>query len=427
MATYLPALSFTQGSKAVTDLFVNTFGSHPEGVWQAPGRVNIIGEHTDYNGGMALPIALPHRAFIALRHREDRLVRLVSSADPSDVVSLDLDQVAPKGENGEVSGWAAYLVGVAWALEQDGLGPLPGFDIALESCVPLGAGLSSSAALECAVIVALDEIAGLALAGSLTNPSDAGRERLARLCSLAENKIAGAPTGGLDQAASLRCRAGHALALDCTDFSAEQVPFNLAESGLSLLVIDTRAPHALVDGQYAARRSSCEQAAALLEVELLSDLDPEQLDYNLKLLAQSAREQGLQEQQVDTLVRRTRHVVSEIERTEKLIELLQTQDLTDAAALAEVGQLMNASHDSLRYDYEVTVGELDTAVEAARAAGAIGARMTGGGFGGSAIALVHTQELEQVAQAIAQAFAKAGYREPAFLQAEPGPGAGGLD
>ena len=130
---------------------------------------------------------------------------------------------------------------------------------------------------------------------------------------------------------------------------------------------------------------------------------------------------------MDTLVRRTRHVVSEIERTEKLIELLQTQDLTDAAALAEVGQLMNASHDSLRYDYEVTVGELDTAVEGARAAGAIGARMTGGGFGGSAIALVRTQELEQVAQAIAQAFAKAGYREPAFLQAEPGPGAGGLD
>ena len=159
----------------------------------------------------------------------------------------------------------------------------------------------------------------------------------------------------------------------------------------------------------------------------MADLDPEQLDYNLELLAQSACEQGLQEQQVDTLVRRTRHVVSEIERTEKLIELLQTQDLTDAAALAEVGQLMNASHDSLRYDYEVTVGELDTAVEAARAAGAIGARMTGGGFGGSAIALVRTQELEQVAQAIAQAFAKAGYREPAFLQAEPGPGAGGLD
>ena len=204
------------------------------------------------------------------------------------------------------------------------------------------------------------------------------------------------------------------------------MPFNLSESGLSLLVIDTRAPHALVDGQYAARRSSCEQAAKLLEVELLADLDPEQLDYNLELLAQSAREQGL-EQQVDTLVRRTRHVVSEIERTENLIELLQTQDLTDAAALAEVGQLMNASHDSLRYDYEVTVGELDTAVEAARAAGAIGARMTGGGFGGSAIALVHTQELEQVAQAIAQAFAKAGYREPAFLQAEPGPGAGSLD
>ena len=423
----LPALSFSQGAKGATDLFVATFGSQPEGVWQAPGRVNVIGEHTDYNGGLAFPIALPHRAFVALSRRPDRLVRLVSSADPSDVVSLDLDQVAPKGENGEVSGWAAYLVGVAWALEQDGLGPLPGFDIALESCVPLGAGLSSSAALECAVAVALDDVAGLALAGPADNPSDVGRERLARLCCLAENKIAGAPTGGLDQAASLRCRAGHALALDCTDFSAEQVPFNLSESGLSLLVIDTRAPHALVDGQYAARRSSCEQAAKLLEVELLADLDPEQLDYNLELLAQSAREQGLQEQQVDTLVRRTRHVVSEIERTEKLIELLQTQDLTDASALAEVGQLMNASHDSLRYDYEVTVGELDTAVEAARAAGAIGARMTGGGFGGSAIALVRTQELEQVAQAIAQAFAKAGYREPAFLQAEPGPGAGGLD
>ena len=250
---FSPALDPREGAAAATALLREALGGEPDGVWYAPGRVNIIGEHTDYNGGLALPIALPHRAYLALRRREDRMVRLVSSRARESVDVLDLDAVGPRGAPGEVHGWSAYIAGVAWALERDGLGPLSGFDAALVSCVPLGGGLSSSAALECATAVALDEVDGLALAGPACAPDDAGRARLVAACVRAENEVAGAPTGGMDQSASLRCRAGHALRLDCRTGGVEQVPFDLEGAGLALLVINTRAEHSSLDRKSVVR------------------------------------------------------------------------------------------------------------------------------------------------------------------------------
>ena len=401
-----------EGAVQAANLFRETFGDEPRGVWSAPGRVNIIGEHVDYNGGPCLPIALPHRAFVALSPRSDRTVRLVSTQTREAIDVLDLDVIGPKGTPGEVTNhWTAYLAGVAWALEQAGYGPLPGFDAALWSCVPLGGGLSSSAALECATAVALDEVCGLGLAGSLEDPNDEGRKVLVKAAQAAENQIAGANTGGLDQTASLRCRQGHALALDCRDMSARQVPFDLSAVGLELLVIDTRAKHSLADGQYGSRRADCEESARILGVGQLVEV--EKLDEASAALGD------------DRLVARTRHVVSEIARTRAFIELLDEGPL-EGTRLAVAGALMNDSHDSLRDDYEVSCEQLDVAVEAARAAGAHGARMTGGGFGGSAIALVSADAVLDIAQAVARAYETRGWETPHFIRALPGAPAGRL-
>ena len=380
------------------DRFTEWYGRASLGAWSAPGRVNLIGEHTDYNGGLCLPIALPHRTYVALRRRDDDTVRLVSAQEPAGLRTIELADVAP----GTVDGWAGYVVGVAWALRQAGHA-VGGFDVAVDSCVPYGAGLSSSAALEASVAVALDAAYALDLAGS-----DDGRATLASLCVRAENEIAGAPTGGMDQAAALRAQAGNALLLDCLDGSVRHVPFDLAAHGLALLVVDTRAEHALVDGQYAARRASCEAAAERLGVGTLREIsdDPRGLEWALDKLDD------------DVQVRRVRHVVNEIDRVTWFVALL------DAGEVGLVGTLMNQSHASLRDDYEVSCRELDLVVDTARDAGATGARMTGGGFGGSAIALVAADEVDRVAQAVADAFAAEGLRAPAFLVATAAGAAG---
>ena len=286
-----------------------------------------------------------------------------------------------------------------------------GFDAALWSCVPLGAGLSSSAALECATAVALDEVCSLGLAGTVEAPNDEGRKVLVEAAQAAENQIAGANTGGLDQTASLRCRAGYALALDCRDMSTRQVPFDLGAVGLELLVIDTRAKHSLQDGQYGSRRADCEESARILGVGQLVEV--EDVD------EASAALGG------ERLAARTRHVVSEIARTRAFIELLDEGPL-EGVRVAVAGALMNDSHDSLRDDYEVSCEELDVAVEAARAAGAYGSRMTGGGFGGSAIALVSADAVLGVAQAVADAYEARGWQAPHFIRALPGAPAGRL-
>ncbi|ACQ81205.1 galactokinase [Beutenbergia cavernae DSM 12333] len=388
---WLTAWSDDDGAARVASSFASVVGGAAEGVWSAPGRVNLIGEHTDYNGGLCLPIAIEHRTFVALRRRDDGVVRL-ASAQRDGVWEVALDGVAP----GTVHGWGAYVAGVAWALAGDGH-DVPGFDAVVDSCVPFGAGLSSSAALESAFAVALDDLLGLGLAAD-----DAGRARLAAACVRAENEIAGAPTGGMDQAASLRSRARHALLLDCLDLSVTHVPYDASSAGLELLVVDTRAPHSHVDGEYAERRDATHAAALALGVPTLREwLDADRsVDDAVAALPDAVSR------------RRVRHVLTEIGRTRDFVTALTGGDWERA------GRLMDASHASLRDDYEVTVPELDTAVETARSEGAVGARMTGGGFGGSAIALVPAGTAGAVATSVAAEFARHGFAPPAFLTSD---------
>lgn len=374
--------------------FRAAFGREPDGRWAAPGRVNLIGEHVDYAAGLCLPLALPQRTVVAAARRDDGRVRLRSTTERAgwDGPLVDIGRGTP-------AGWAGYAAGVLWALRAAGH-PVCGLDLLVGDTVPPGAGLASSAALECAVAVAVDELAGLGLAGT-----DAGRAALAAACRRAENEVVGAPTGGMDQAAALRCTARHALLLDCLDWSAQQVPFDLTADGLTLLVIDTRVRHRLVDGQYGRRRDAVERAAAALGVATLRETSPDDL---------AALDDPLQR-------RRACHVVSEIARVREVAGLLRQR------RVREIGPVLDASHASLRDDYEVSCAELDTAVTAARHAGALGARMTGGGFGGSALALVASDATDRIGDAVRAAFERAGHREPSFLVAVPSPGADRLD
>jgi galactokinase len=395
------------GTRRAREGFAATFGGEPDGVWAAPGRVNLIGEHTDYNDGLCLPIALPHRTYVALRRRGDDSVTLASAQMPGQAPwTIRLAEVGP----GLVTGWGAYVAGTAWAMAQAGAYQGGGFDAYVDSCVPGGAGLSSSAALECSVAVALDETGGAGLAAL-----DEGRARLARCCVRAENEIAGAPTGGMDQSASLLSRAGHALALDFASWTSLRVPFDPASAGLTLLIIDTRAHHALVDGQYASRREQCEQAARRLGLTSLR-VAYDQVADGARSLTDILDRLG-----DDLLARRTRHVVTEIGRTAETVRLLQ------AGALDRIGPLLDASHASMRDDYEISCPELDVAVESARAAGALGARLTGGGFGGSAIALLPTDHVPRATETIRVAYAARGFTPPAFAPAPPGAGAARVD
>lgn len=401
---FIEPLSHDEGVKIAVDLFKAVYGEEPTGVWAAPGRVNLIGEHTDYNAGLCLPIALPHRTFIALKPREDTKVRVVSDVAPDAVAEADLDGLTAGG----VEGWAAYPVGVAWALREAGFDAVKGFDAAFSSCVPLGSGLSSSAAMTCSTALALDDVYGLGYGST-----DAGRVTLINAAIKSENDMAGASTGGLDQNASMRCSFGHAIRLDCMPGlsaveSVEPKEFDLDRYGLELLVLDTRAPHQLNDGQYAQRRSTCEQAAEILGVANLrvtAETVASSSDSNAALA------EVLGKLEDETMKKRVRHVITEIGRVDQFVDAFAAGDIKTA------GDLFNASHDSLRDDYEVTVPELDTAVDVARANGAYGARMTGGGFGGSIIALVDKGRGHEIAQKIADEFEAKGFNAPRALPA----------
>jgi galactokinase len=270
-----------------------------------------------------------------------------------------------------------------------------GLDLLVDGDVPAGAGLSSSAALECAVALAADETFGLGLE----------RPALARLAQRAENGFVGVPSGIMDQSASLLCREGHVLFLDTRSLEVEQVPLDLEATGLELLVVDTRAPHRLADGEYAARRRDCERGATALGVPYLRDVSPEDLASALARVDD------------DTIRRRVRHVVTEDARVLDVVGLLR------GGRVHEIGPLLTASHTSLRDDFEVTVPELDTAVDAALAAGALGARMTGGGFGGCVIALVPTGLREDVGESVPRAFADRGFNPPELFVTRASPGA----
>ncbi|MDR3070917.1 MAG: galactokinase [Propionibacteriaceae bacterium] len=378
--------SLKSGAQRVREGFIGTFGFEPAGVWYAPGRVNIIGEHTDYNNGVSAPIAIPHRTFAAVAPSGSETVKLASAQMKDTLWEVDMKDVAP----GQVSGWGAYVAGTIWGMRKRGFAA-PAIYGYVDSCVPFGAGLSSSASLSCSFAIALAGLLGL-------RDDDALRGQLVAAARDAENLIVGAPTGGLDQNASMRAQDAHMLLIDFRSGQTRQVPFDLAEAGLELLVIDTRATHQLSDGQYGARRASCEKAAKMLGVPSLREAED---------LAAAMRVLGR-----DTIEgRRAHHVITEIART------FEFADLASAGRWSEMGPLFAASHLSLQDDYEVSVPELDVAVESAVAGGALAARMTGGGFGGSAIALVPVGTSYEVAARVCAAFEKCGFGIPAFLKA----------
>jgi galactokinase len=365
------------------------------GVWSAPGRVNLIGEHTDYNEGFVLPFAIDRRTTVALTPRDDRLLRVRSSFDAT-AVEIALDDLEDAVAAGSVSGWSAYPLGVAWALGRHGadLTRVPGADLVIDSDVPVGAGLSSSAAIESAVALALDEVWALGLS----------RATLARVGQLAENAVVGAPTGIMDQSASLLGLADAAVFLDCRTLETETVALALGPADLAVLVIDTRVHHSHATGGYRDRRASCEVGAAALGVSSLRDLSSADLPRAAELLD-------------DMTFRRVRHVVTENAR------VLETVAALRAEGPRAIGPLLDASHASMRDDFEISVPELDLAVETAQRNGAVGARMTGGGFGGAAIALVPLADVERLGEAVVASFDARGFREPDLFTVSPAEGA----
>lgn len=385
---------------SIAERFQLQYGAAPEGVFSAPGRVNLIGEHTDYNNGLVLPFAIDARAQVAVRRIAEPVVRVVSMQREGAVIEAPLSVLRPG--TAAATGWPAYVLGTAWALHEAGI-DIAGAEIALDSAVPVGAGLSSSAAVECATTLALSTLAGVTL-----TPGD-----LARLSQRAENAFVGVPTGLMDQMASASCRAGHLLFFDVGAGTTENIPFDPEANGLQVLVIDTRAHHSLADGEYAQRRASCEQAAALLGVNSLRDI----VDDEDAIRRLAAPANGLSGAEHLLLAHRVRHVVTENERVLRVVQRLRAGDI------AGIGPDLTASHVSLRDDYEVSSAELDTAVDAALGAGALGARMTGGGFGGSAIALVRAADATAVTGAVESAFASAGFDRPVTRHFAPADGA----
>lgn len=365
--------------------FAETFGAAPDIIAAAPGRVNLIGEHIDYSDGFVLPFAINDRTFAAVRIRDNRKVRIASMQRRNKIVEHNIDAIKP-GLKGE---WERYPLGVIWAM-----GLTSGIDIMIDGHVPLGAGLSSSAALECCVATALNHL--FSFGYSL--------EELARLTQKAENNYVGVPCGIMDQSVSLMAHAGSALLLDCRDLSTKNIAFDVASSGLELLIIDTQAHHSLTDGGYAERRASCESVVAKLAIKSLRELDLAQLEHSRNLLT-------------NTEFLRARHAVTEMARVMDAVKVL------DEKNFAALGQLLNQSHASLRDDYTVSCPELNTAVDASITAGALGARMVGGGFGGSAIALIHAAHTQATIAAVEKAFTDNKFKAPRFFTSLPSQGA----
>lgn len=371
---------------SAASLFQRVFGSPPDGVWAAPGRVNLIGEHTDYNGGLVLPFAIEERTEAAIKRRGDGLLRICSAQNPNEVIGIPTKELAP----GWPAGWASYVAGVPWALDTD-----IGFDVAIDSAVPVGSGLSSSAALICAVGLGINELFELGYS----------RRDLARRTHRTENDYVGAPTGGMDQIAALLGTEGHALLYDVMADTIEQVRFDPGSAGLEVVVFDTMVRHGHADGEYAERRADCEEAAAILGVDLLADVDFSDL------------ESALAQIEDERIMRRARHIITENQR------VLDTAAALDADDWTAVGELLVAAHASIRYDFEASCVELDVAVEMLVESGALGARMTGGGFGGAAIALLPHDAAEPARQTVRAVFADNGFAPPHIFNVVPAAGA----
>jgi galactokinase len=376
-------------AKETAARFADLFGYQATSVWSAPGRVNLIGEHTDYNEGFVFPFAINRRTYAAVSIRTDGVAR-VSSSFSSEIVEIPVAEIAADS----VSEWSAYPLGVAWALQKVGNATATGFDCFIHSDVPVGAGLSSSAAIECAVAVALNELWSVGL----------DSRTLARVGQLAENEIVGAPTGIMDQSASLLGELDHGVFLDCRDLQAEVVDLGFAREGLELVIMDTKVAHRHADGGYASRRAACEAGAAAMGAKSLREVSVGDLPRAQELLD-------------DVTYRRVRHVVTENQRVEETVATLKAQ------GPRAIGELLHASHVSMRDDFEISIDELDTAVETALRHGAIGARMTGGGFGGAAIALVPVDRISEVSLAVTAEFQALGYAKPDIFTVSAAPGA----
>ncbi len=385
--------------------FARCYGREPEGIWFAPGRVNLLGG-PDYNEVFVLPFALGAGVYAATSRRGDGRIALASRQAGGDPMLLSIGALAP----GTVGGWAAYPAGVAWALREAGH-LAGGADIAVDADLPVGAGLSSSAALGCAVALALTGLHGLSVPG----------RELAAHARRGENDFVGVPTGIMDQLAAFLCRAGHALLLDCRTGTGTAVPLRPADAGLALLVIDTRVRHALADGRYAERHQACADAAAMLGVRSLRDvIDDAGTLASLAGQAEpggKAGQVGQAGQAGQVLQRTVRHVIAENRRVLAAAELLRAGDQ------AGIGPLLTASHRSLRDQFEASWPQADAAVDAAIGAGSAGARMTGGGFGGSVIGLMPADRAELIRRAVAERFARHGWQAPRYLDAVPSGGA----
>lgn len=372
--------------------FNEIFSYEPTGVWSAPGRVNLIGEHTDYNEGFVLPFAINRRTYAAIALRNDDVIRVASSFS-DDSFQVSLKEISAN----QNYGWSAYPFGVAFAIakvSETAAVQLRGADIYIDSEVPVGAGLSSSAAIECAVGIALNELWGTEL----------DKRKLAAAGQLAENQIVGAPTGIMDQTASLFGELDHAVLIDCRSLDVQPIELGFAEAGLELLIIDTKVAHRLVDGGYAERRAACELAAKKLGVSSLRNLTVNDLDRASEILD-------------PVTFRRAKHVITENARVLETIKQLASD------GPRSIGQLMHDSHESMRDDFEISVDELDTAVEISIRHGAIGARMTGGGFGGAAIALTPVERISEVTLSVIAEFESLGYAKPDIFSVSPAPGA----
>ena len=365
--------------------FQEVFGTLPDVIASAPGRVNLIGEHVDFLDGFVLPFAISDATTVAIAKNSSNKIRCASIQKKGAVSTIDCANIAPK--SGEA--WTRYPIGVLWSLGID-----TGLDILVDGQVPLGAGLSSSAALECAVATAINELFNL----GLTLPE------LARAAQRAENIYVGMPCGIMDQSVSLMANEGNALLLDTRDLSIEQIPFNIAPLGLELLVIDTQVHHALVDGGYAERRASCEKAIADLGITSLRDISISEF---------VARKPELDEK----TYLRAFHGVTEMKRVLDAVALLKAGDFVG------FGEIVTAAHISLRDNYTVSCPELNLAVDTALKFGALGSRMIGGGFGGSAIALIKAKDSDLIKNEIKSGFMKARFKSPRFFSALPSAGA----
>ncbi|AYF79497.1 galactokinase [Nocardia yunnanensis] len=361
------------------------------GRWWAPGRVNLIGEHTDYNDGYVLPLALPLGMTCTAKPRTDGVVRLASRQVRDQSIDTRVETIVAGGWS-ELPAWTHYPLGVLAEFDRRGH-PVTGVELDLDGTVPVGAGLSSSAALSCAVALALRDL----FAPTVTDTD------IIDIARAAENDYAGVPTGTLDQSAAMLCTAGHLLFLDTRTGAFEQIPFDLDAFDLALLVLDTGSPHRLLDGEYARRRAECAAAAAQLNVASLRDVtSPTAADRLTDPL----------------LRRRARHVITENARVLRIAEQLRS-----GADPRAIGPLLTEGHASLRDDFEVSAPRLDLAVDAALAAGAYGARLTGGGFGGSVIALVDRDRIGAVLSGVREAFAANGFESPRNFTVTPSAGA----